>query len=128
MKTIIKESLKQLIADRYLLLLLSGMSMMALIIAIIIAIKIQPSEMQLVSHYSAFGITHLYRDQWFYLYVFVLFPLVVAALHSAISVKLLVTKGRSLAVMFAWFGITIILLGLATALAVINVWKPSAIL
>ncbi len=97
---------------------------MAFIVAIIIALKIHPSEMQLVSHYSAFGITHLYRDQWFYLYVFVLFPLVVAALHAAISVKLLIVKGHSLAVMFAWFGITIILLGSATASAVINVWKP----
>ena len=124
MKDIIKESFKRLVADRYLFFLLSFFILIAVISSIIVAFSIHPSELQLVSHYSAFGVTHLYRDQWFYLLVFVVFELVVAVLHVAISVKLLITKGRPLAVMFAWYGIAIVILGLVTALSVINYWIP----
>jgi len=124
MKEIIKQSLKQLIADRYLLVLVSIMLLLALILSIAIGLSIHPSELQLVSHYSTFGITHLYRDQWFYLLVFVIFELAVAVLHAIITVKLLITKGRPLAAMFAWFGISIILLGWVMSLAVLNVWVP----
>lgn len=124
MKTTIKESLKQLVADRYLLVLLSLLILLALGFIAYIILSVRPSELQLVSHYSAFGVTHLYRDQWFYLLVFALFGLIVAVLHAAISVKLLVTKGHPLAIMFAWFGIGIILLGWVTAAAVLNIWSP----
>jgi len=124
MKEIILKSLKELLADRYLLVLLSTMVLLSLILAIILGVSIHPSELQLVSHYSAFGITHLYRNQWFYLLVFVFFEIIVAIAHSAISIKILVAKGRPLAVAFAWLGILIIFLGWRTAMAVLNVWTP----
>ena len=124
MKEIILKSLKELIADRYLLILLSSMVVLSLVMAIILGMSIRPSELQLVSHYSSFGITHLYRNQWFYLFVFVIFELVVAIMHSAISIKLLIIKGRPLAIIFAWFGIAILFLGWRTAMAVLNVWTP----
>jgi len=124
MKEIIKESFKRLVADRYLFMLLSFMILLSVIFSIIVAISIHPSELQLVSHFSAFGVTRWYRDQWFYLLVFAAFELIVAALHSVISVKLLVTKGRPIAVMFAWYGIGILVLGLVTAMFVIKSWIP----
>lgn len=124
MKTIIKDALKELIVDRYLLVLVVLNLFLGLGLAIAIGLSIRPSELQLVTHYTAFGVTHLYRDQWYYLLVFVLFQLVVATLHSVLSVKLLLTKGHSLAVMFAWFGIGILLMGGITASAVLNVWTP----
>jgi hypothetical protein len=80
-------------------------------VSISIGLSIHPSERQLVSHYSAFGITHFYFDQWFYSLVFIAFELIVAILHSVISVKLLITKGHPIAIMFAWLGIGIILVG-----------------
>jgi hypothetical protein len=100
------------------------MLMLSVVAAIVIGLSIHSSELQLVSHYSAFGITHLYRDQWFYLSVFVVFEIVVAILHSIISIKLLIAKGRSLAVLFAWSGVGVVLLGWITAVAVLNVWTP----
>ena len=120
MKTIILKSLKQLIADRYLLVLLSFLILLALSFSIIIGLSIHPSYTRQVSHYSAFGITHFYFDQWFYLLSFVLFGIVTAVLHVIISIKLLVVKSRSFAIMFAWFGIGIILLGWVTALTLLN--------
>jgi len=124
MKEVVKVSLKRLVADRYLLWTSVFALLLALIFAIIIALSIHPSELQLVSHYSAFGVTHLYRDQWFYLLVFVAFQMVVVVLHTVISIKLLIVKGRSLAIMFAWYGIGIEILGFVTAMALINYWIP----
>ena len=115
MKTIIIKSLKDLVADRYLLVLSSLLILLALGFAITIGLSIHPSERQLISHYSAFGITHFYFDQWFYLLSFVFFGIVVAVLHLIIAIKLLIIKGHSLAIMFVWFGISIILLGWVTA-------------
>jgi hypothetical protein len=120
MKTIIKESIKKLIADRYLLALITFMILLAIGLAVFLGLSIDSSERQLVSHYSAFGITHFYFDQWFYLLTFVVFELVVAVLHTIISVKLLVVKGHSLAIVFAWLGIGIILIGFVTALTILG--------
>lgn len=120
MKTIIKQSLKQLVADRYLLVLLAVLFLLALIAALNISLSIHPSEIQVVSHYSAFG-GNFYKDQWFYLSVFAVFELIVAILHIIISVKLLIIKGHPVAIMFAWIGFGVILLGWITARAVLNV-------
>jgi len=120
MKTVILESLKRLIGDRYLLALVSLLILLAIVLSVFIGLSIQPSERQLISHYSAFGITHFYFDQWFYLLTFVAFELIVALLHAVISIKLLITKGHSLAVTFAWFGIGILLMGYVTASTILG--------
>jgi len=124
MKQIIKQYLKHLVSDRYLLALCVSMVLLSVVCAVTLALSIKPSELQLVSHYSSFGITHLYRDQWYYLLTFVVFGLVVAALHTAISIKISVERGRSVALMYAWVGLGIIILGWVTAFAVLNVWEP----
>jgi hypothetical protein len=120
MKKIIKNLLRQLISDRYLLFLVVLMILLALGSAILIGLSIHSSERQLVSHYSAFGITHFYFDKWFYAFVFIAFELIVALLHSIISVKLLLTKGHPMAITFAWFGVGIILVGYATASTILG--------
>jgi hypothetical protein len=124
MKEIILKSLKELINDRYLLILISVLILMSILFAINIGLSIHPSELQLVSHYSAFGVTHLYRDQWFYLLVFVAFEPIVALLDAIIAIKIFVIKGRSLAAMFVWLGIGTVFLGWITVSAVLNVWIP----
>ncbi len=124
MKNNIKELLQKLVADRYLLILLSLSLILAIIFSVIIGLSVHQSDLQLVSHYSAYGITHLYRDQWYYLYLFSFFELVVCFMHSVISVKLLVVKSREFALAFAWLGIFMLIVGLILAQSVINVWTP----
>ncbi|HMM61949.1 MAG TPA: hypothetical protein PKC86_00110 [Candidatus Saccharibacteria bacterium] len=121
MKSTIIESVKQLVADRYLVVLLSFLVLLAIGFLIYIGLSVRPSELQTVTHYSAFGVRHLYTSQWFYLYVFGLFGLVVAAAHTVLSIKILIVKGRSLAIMLAWLGVGILVLGWITAYMVINV-------
>jgi len=124
MKKTIQESLKLYVTNRYLLALSSALVLLAIGFVIYVGVSVHPSELQLVSHYSAFGVTHLYRDQWYYLLNFGVFGLFVAIMHVILTVKLYIIKGESLAIGFAWLGIIIMLLAWATASAVINVWSP----
>ncbi len=125
MKKTIQESFSLLLDNRYLLVLCSSLVLLGLSFIVYIGFKVRPSDLQLVSHYSAFGSTHLYRDQWFYLLNFGVFGLFTVVLHVVLTVKLFIIKGNSLAVAFAWLGIIIMLLAWATAFAVLNVWSPS---
>ena len=120
----IKTSFKELITNRYLTVLVGVTLLLALAFLVYIILVVRPSELQLVTHYTAFGVTHLYRDQWFYLFTFGGFAVLVAFFHIALSLKLYLTKGHPLAIMFAWMGIGIIVFAWVTAFSIINVWSP----
>lgn len=124
MKTNLIHSLKELTTNRYLttLSIILGVLTLAFIVYILFAVR--PSDLQLVTHYTAFGVTHLYRDQWFYLLSFAAFAVLVAFFHIAIAIKIYITKGHPLAIMFAWLGIGVIVFAWITAISIINVWSP----
>jgi hypothetical protein len=121
MKNTIKSSFTSLVADRYLLVLSGILALLALSFAVFIALSVHPSDLQLVSHCSAFGLTHFYRDQWYYLLIFGFF-----GLHIILSVKIMMAKGHSLAILFAWLGIAIVVLAWITAYAIINILNINA--
>lgn len=120
----IKTAFKELITNRYLTVLCSVLTVLAVLFILYLSIAVRPSELQLVTHYTAYGVTHLYRDQWLYLFTFALFAVLVAFFHSALAIKLYITKGHPLAIMLAWLGIGIIVFAWITAIALINVWSP----
>lgn len=122
--TTIQTSLKELITNRYLTTLAIVTALLAVLFLTYILLAVRPSELQLVTHYTAYGVTHLYRDQWFYLLTFGLFGLLVAFFHTAVAIKLYLTKGHPLAIMFAWLGIAIIVFAWITSFSIINVWSP----
>ncbi len=124
MKTIIKNTLKELIQNRYLLFLNVFNLILAIIMALLIGFSIRPSELKLLTHYTDFGITKIYPDHWYYLLTLPFFELIVAVLHSILSTKLLLSKGRYLAIMFAWLGVAIVIIGGVISLAIINAWRP----
>jgi uncharacterized membrane protein len=120
MKNTIKESTKMLIEDRYLLALLVILVLLAIVFSVIIGFSIHSSERQLISHYSAFGITHFYFDQWFYSLTFLAFQIIAAVLHVVISIKLLKEKGHSFAILFAWLGIAVVIIGYITTSTILG--------
>lgn len=124
LKNNLLQSIKELLTNRYLTTLSIIIVLLAVSLSIYIGIAVRPSDLQLVTHYTAFGVTHLYRDQWFYLFSFIGFALLAAFLHVAIAVKLYLTKGHPLAIMFAWLGIGVLLFAWVTAMSIINVWSP----
>ncbi len=122
--TSIKQAFKELLTNRYLTILAIVTIVLALAFLLYIVLTVHPSELQLVTHYTAYGVTKLYRDQWFYLFGFGIFGLMVAFLHTTLAVKLYVTKGHPLAIMVAWIGIGIIILAWIVSFSIINVWSP----
>lgn len=124
LKNSIIQSLKELVTNRYLTTLSIVLVLLTIGFIIYIAIAVRPSELQLVTHYTAFGVTHLYRDQWFYLLSFIGFAVMVAFFHISIAIKLYVTKGHPLAIGFLWAGIGLIVFAWITAISIINVWSP----
>jgi hypothetical protein len=124
MKNTVKDSVKELLTNRYLTVLSGATILLAIVFAVYILIAVRPSDLQLITHYTAYGITNLYRNQWFYLWSFGLFALLAAFLPVAIGIKLYITKGHPLAIMFVWLGFGIIVFAWITAYAIINVWSP----
>lgn len=124
LKTNFIQSLKELTTNRYLTTLSIILVLLSLAFIIYILFAVRPSDLQLVTHYTAFGVTHLYRDQWFYLLSFVAFAVLVAFFHIALAIKIYIMKGHPLAIMFAWFGIGVIVFAWITAISIINVWSP----
>lgn len=116
-------SYKELITNRYLTTLSIIIVLLAIGFVIYILLAVRPSELQQVTHYTAFGVTHLYRDQWFYLLSFAAFAIIVAFLHIAIAIKIYITKGHPLAIMFAWLGVGILVFGWLTSLWLINILR-----
>jgi hypothetical protein len=123
MKQIIKNFFKDLISDRYIFVMSILIIIISIICAINIGLSIVPSDIKIVSHYSAFGISNYYTDNWVYLINFMFFGIVVAILHVIISVKLLIAKGHSVAVMFIWSGVGVIMVGWVIFQHVLNVLK-----
>lgn len=112
MKIRIIHHLKPLLQDRYLVFLAIGIVVVALAFSLYVGFNIRITELQVVSHYSAFGGTNFYRDRWFYLIGFIGFALLVAASHIILMGKLYLEKDRHFAIVFGWA--TLLLLVIAT--------------
>ena len=109
MKTRIQESLKDLFSHRYLTVMIAVLLLLAAGMVVYGALTLQPNELRVVTHYSAYGATHFYRDQWIYLISFILFAIISAALTIVLSIKLLTIKGPSEAVASVWVGVFLVL-------------------
>lgn len=124
-KTVFKQYLQILASQRYLLVLTILLGFLTIGFVTYVGIAVHPSELQLITHYSAFGDTHLYRSQWFYLFTFAGLGVMIFLLHTLLALKIYQVKGLSLAVLVLWVGISILLLAWVTSAAIINVWSPA---
>lgn len=94
--------------DRMFIILFVAMVLIAFVLVISTSLRIGPNELQVPVRYSSFGVTHFYRDKWYYLITFVVAGLAVAILHTLIALKLYDQKGRDLALMFMWLGVGVV--------------------
>jgi hypothetical protein len=117
MKPTFQASLK----DRsYLTPLVIG-AVIVIILLIMGAFQIRPSEVQVPVRYTSFGITNFYRHQWFYQFTFLFFGLLVYVLHTMMGLKLYQKKGHEFAVAFQWLTVAILLMTLVTVGAIFKV-------
>jgi hypothetical protein len=113
MKKQVFKSVETLLKDRYLSRLLAGFLLICLLVVVYLAFTIHSSELQIVIHYTSFGTTNFYRDKWYYLLSFVVFVIIMAVAHTAITYKLLEKKGREFAISFVWLSVLLILVAAA---------------
>ena len=115
MKQEITTSIKTIMSDRWLAGLIVFNIIFAIIVVIVLAAHIKPRETQVITQYSAFGITSLYRDYWYTLWFYALLEVVAVVGHSILAVKLVKLERCHLGLALAWgtIGFSAILLLLA---------------
>ena len=116
-----KHTLTQALSDRAFFFVWLLMTLLVVVIIVLGATYIRPSDLQLPVRYSSFGITNFYRDKWYYLINFILFGLLVLVMHTGISLRLLAAKGRSFALAFLWMTVAMLLIASVTIYALFRV-------
>lgn len=127
MNKYIKQLIAQIIKlseDRGLFAIYFTMATVALITAIYILFTLRPSDLQLVSHYTAFGSTHLYRANWIDQYKTILISIAILVFHILIARVVADKISRSLAKVIAWAGVIILIFNLINSILILNVWSP----
>lgn len=90
-------TLKNMVRDRVLVSLIIGLVIISVLFCLYAGLSVHASDVQVATHYTGFGETNYYRDQWYYLLSFVVFGLFVAILNTAIAGKLFSLERPSLA-------------------------------
>lgn len=117
----LKSSLNKVLETRYLAVLLGVFFALCLTLLIYLIVSVQPSDLQVVVHYTSFGTTNFYRDQWHYLLTFIGFVVIIATMHPLITYKILINKGKELAIAFAWLGVVMVLISAALFYQVLKI-------
>ncbi len=119
-RELIKQAIKQVLADRTFVLLVVLLLALSLVYTIVISLNIHPSEVTVYSRYTAFGEAHFYKSHWQYLLSFAVFGPLVAITHAALMVKLYAIERRQTALLVGWLGVVLLLLAFVYAMAVLG--------
>jgi len=121
MKKTIATTLKTILEDRFLTVMIIVLILLSLMYSMYVGASLRPSDLQVAVHYSAFGPTGFYRQQWYYLVTFVVFGLLVAATHTALIVKMHTQGRRQIALLFAWISLLLVVIAFFMTRAVLKV-------
>ncbi len=121
MKHIITSTLKQLAADRPLLLLCAGLLVGGAVYILYVGFSLQASDLQLATRYTSFGETHFYREKWWYLLSFIGFGLLFLLAHIGMIAKLVAIGMRPLAFSFGWLSALVLLFMFVYTYAVLGI-------
>lgn len=115
MKKLFVGAIKTMFADRALFRLAVTIIILTLLTGVTLAIRLNSTELQIATRYSAFGETQYYRNQWYYLLSFVIFIIMIAGTHVALMAKMQQRDMRNQAVLFG--GLTIFILIIVSLIA-----------
>jgi len=110
MKIKLLDTLRQILSDRYTMILAIALLLLLASFCTYVGFNVHPSEIQIYTRYSAFGVTHFYHDRWYYLLSFIGFGVIVAIAHILLLGKILIQKGRVFALAFGWVTIALTLI------------------
>jgi hypothetical protein len=103
--------LKAVLADRLAAVLLIGLVLVCGAYCVYVGISLRPSDLQVAIHYTSYGGTSFYREKWYYLISFIIFGMLVAVMHTALTVKLYTQGRRQIALLFV--GLSLLLMAVA---------------
>lgn len=96
----------------------------ALLVIITAAVHVVPSELQVTVHYTGYGVTNFYRDNWYYLAVFAVQAVVLLVAHTLIAFKVHEYKGKGYTVFFLYLSVA---LALMTELLLLGLFRVVAL-
>lgn len=105
MRLTIKQTITHILADKGLLALAVAIVVMGIGYCLFVLSAIHPRDIQVATHYTAFGPTQIYKEKWYYLFNFVVFGLAMTLLHIGVMAKLIALDRLQLAKMFGWLTI-----------------------
>ncbi len=113
--------LRSILADRWLsgLLIANILVMIGIIIAI--AVMIEPRETQVITQYSAFGVTGFYRGYWYTLWAYAALELIIVIGNAILSIRLVQIERREFAVMLMWLTIGLSIVAFLFARSIIKI-------
>lgn len=94
------------------LLLLMAVGALALIVMTILNVRV--SDVQVPVRYSGYGFTNIYRDRWFVLIGFAIFPLLVLGVNGYLALKLR-PENRNIAI--GILGVSVLIIALAVVVS-----------
>jgi hypothetical protein len=115
MKIALVESIKSVLSDRLLTALIVGLLLVCIGYCLFVGLSLRPSDLQVAIHYTAYGETNFYREKWYYLISFILFGLIVAVVHTTLTIKLYLQGRRQIALLFV--GLSFLVMIIASFLA-----------
>lgn len=98
MKKQLLHPLQQLWQDRSLFFVSLGLVIILLAYTLYVAFSLSPTELQIATHYTAYGETQFYRNKWYYLLTFIVFGVLITIAHIGLMIKLSQRHMRPLAV------------------------------
>lgn len=117
----IKNSFKEVLNDRLIIGLLVAIVLLSVGLMAYVGIALEPSEVKVVTHYTAFGPSNFYRTPWTYLLSFIVFVAIFVIVHVIAALKLHAEKGRSFTIGFLWLSIGMLLIAFAIMTSILNV-------
>lgn len=96
-----------------------------MVIVVMGAVSIRPSELLVPVRFSGFSVSGFYTDKWYYLLTFVGYALGILVLHSAIAAKLYRLKGRVAAISFLWLSVAVLVVAAVYIRAILHILSLS---
>lgn len=116
----IKTVLQEVSKDRVLMASCLVFALMCIAAVLLLVFRIHPSELNAQTRYSAFGVSHIYRNAWYYLLPTVLFGIVILPLHIVIATKLHIGKRKHMARLFMWLSIVVVIMAIFIGSAILG--------
>ena len=121
MKQRTQSLLHSIIGDGWLTGLTIVNILVMIIVIVAIAVMIEPRETQVITQYSAFGITGFYLGYWYNLWSYVAFEIILVVGNGLLSAKLAQLNRRDLSLALLWLTIGLSVVVLLIARSIIKV-------